>query len=220
MAKKAKVKRQDTTIDMTAMCDVSFLLLTFFVLTAQARQEETLMVDTPASTTQDKLPDDNLGIITVGDGGKVFFSIKDFEVRKKTLENMSAQYGISFSEEDYEKFRLTEDFGVPIENLRQLLSLDKADRDDTMQSGIPVDSTEDKSNELYHWVQQSRLATVSVERERESEDSRYKAKGPMKIAIKADAEEKYPIINLIIETLRNQKQNKFSFVTGLRSDVE
>src|SRR5699024_9606770 len=161
MAKKAKVKRQDTTIDMTAMCVVTFLLLTFFVLTAQARQEETLMVDTPASTTQDKLPDDNMVIITEGDEEKEIYSIKDLEVRKKTLENINDKYGISFSEEEYEKFRLTEDFSVPIENLRQLLSLDKADIDDTMQSGIPVDSTEDKSNELYHWVQQSRLATVS-----------------------------------------------------------
>src|SRR5690606_14765133 len=32
--------------------------------------------------------------------------------------------------------------------------------------------------------------------------------------------EKYPVINLIIETLRNQKQNKFSFVTGLRHENE
>jgi hypothetical protein len=40
----------------------------------------------------------------------------------------------------------------------------------------------------------------------------------MKVAIKADAEEKYAVMNLIIETLRNQKQNKFSFVTGLRQE--
>lgn len=220
MAKKAKVKRQDTTIDMTAMCDVSFLLLTFFVLTAQARQEEILIVDTPASTVQDKIPDDNLAIIKVGGNGKVFFTIQDHEVRKKTLENMSAKYNINFSEQDYDRFRLTEEFGVPMQNLRQLLSLSKEDVTDTMQKGIPVDSTEDSSNELYHWVQQARLATISVERDREIENPRYQAKGAMKIAIKADAEEKYPIINLIIETLRNQKQNKFSIVTGLRSDVQ
>lgn len=220
MAKKAKVKRQDTTIDMTAMCDVSFLLLTFFVLTAQARPEEVLMVDSPASTVQDKIPDGNLSIIKVGDNGKVFFTIKDPAVRVQTLENMSAKYNIKFSEQDYDRFRLTEEFGVPMQNLRQLLSLSKEDVTDTMQKGIPVDSTEDSSNELYHWVQQARLATISVERDREMNDSRYTAQGAMKIAINADADEKYPIINLIIETLRNQKQNKFSFVTGLRSEVK
>lgn len=217
MAKKAKIKRKDTTIDMTAMCDVSFLLLTFFVLTATARQPETLMVDTPASTTQEKIPDDNLGIITVGDGGKIFYTIKDPAVRIQTLQNMSAKYGINFSQEEYDKFRLTEDFGVPISNLRQLLSLDPSERGVEIQKGIPVDSTENNSNELYHWVQQSRLATVSVAREREN-DRNYVDKGPMKIAIKADANEKFPVINLIIETLRSQKQNKFSFVTGLRAE--
>lgn len=67
---KAKVKRTSTSIDMTAMCDVSFLLLTFFVLTSTARQPEAFPVDTPASTTKDKLPDTNLGIITIGEKEK------------------------------------------------------------------------------------------------------------------------------------------------------
>lgn len=214
---KAKIKRQDTTIDMTAMCDVSFLLLTFFVLTATARQPETLLVDTPSSTTQDKLPDDNLSIITVGHGGKVFLSIKDPQVRTQTLESMSAKYSIPFSQEDYDKFRLLEDFGVPMKNLRQLLSLESDGRTEEIQPGIPVDTTETNSNELYQWIQQARIATVAVAREREN-DRNYVDKGPMKVAIKADANEKYPTINLIIETLRNQKQNKFSFVTDLRAE--
>ncbi|MGJ1206497.1 ExbD/TolR family protein [Sphingobacterium lactis] len=215
---KAKVKRASTVIDMTAMCDVSFLLLTFFVLTATARQPETLMVDTPASTTLDKLPDDNLSIITVGDNGKVFFTIKNPNVREMTLKNMSAKYGVAFSEEDYKKFKSLEDFGVPFKQVRALLSLEPAKRTIEVQPGIPVDSTEELSNELYHWVQQARLATVEFNRDRESEDKNFTNPGAMTVAIKADAEEKYAVMNLIIETLRNQKQNKFSFVTGLRQE--
>lgn len=215
---RAKVKRASTTIDMTAMCDVSFLLLTFFVLTATARQPEVMPVDTPASTVQDKLPDDNLSVITVGNNGKVFYGIKNPNVRVETLRNMSAKYQIQFSEEDYEKFRMMEDFGVPIKNLRQLLSLPNDERTESIQPGMPVDSTETESNELYHWVQQSRLATVKFNRDREAEDRNFQNPGPMTVAIKADADEKYAIMNLIIETLRNQKQNKFSFVTGLRAD--
>jgi biopolymer transport protein ExbD len=57
-----KKKKQST--DMTAMCDVAFLLLSFFVMTATAAKiPEALPVDTP--TVQSKLPDDNLAI-TVG----------------------------------------------------------------------------------------------------------------------------------------------------------
>lgn len=214
---KAKVKRASTAIDMTAMCDVSFLLLTFFVLTATARQPEVLVVDTPASSTPDKLPDDGLGIISVADG-KIFFTVKNPTVRELTLKNMSQKYGVAFSAEEYEKFKKLDEFGVPIKNLRQLLSLpDDQQRKPEIQTGIPVDSTETVTNELYSWVQEARKATVEYNRSREGEKG-FEDPGPMKVAIKANAEEKYPTINLIIETLRNQKQNKFSFVTGLRGN--
>jgi len=33
---RVKVARKSTAIDMTAMCDVAFLLLTFFILTANS----------------------------------------------------------------------------------------------------------------------------------------------------------------------------------------
>ncbi|WP_270088755.1 ExbD/TolR family protein [Sphingobacterium sp. SYP-B4668] len=215
---KAKVKRSSTSIDMTAMCDVSFLLLTFFVLTSTARQPEAFPVDTPASTTKDKLPDTNLGVITIGGEGKVFFGVKEREVRKRMLERMSAKYNVQFSAEDYEKFELSEDFGVPIKNLRQLLTLESSQRVlPGVQTGIPVDSTENNTNELYHWVQSARLATAEITKEKEGEKN-FVDPGPMKIAIKADANEKYPSVNLVIETLRNQKQNKFSFVTGLKGN--
>ena len=214
---KAKVKRASTAIDMTAMCDVSFLLLTFFVLTATARQPEVLVVDTPASSTPDKLPDDGLGIISVAEG-KIFFTVKNPTVRELTLKNMSQKYGVAFSAEEYEKFKKLDEFGVPIKNLRQLLSLpDDQQRKPEIQTGIPVDSTETITNELYSWVQEARKATVEYNRSREGEKG-FEDPGPMKVAIKANAEEKYPTINLIIETLRNQKQNKFSFVTGLRGN--
>lgn len=215
---KAKVKRAGTSIDMTAMCDVSFLLLTFFVLTATVRQPETLQVDTPASTVKEKLVGDNIGMITVGEGGKIFFGLKTPAVRRETLKNMSAKYKVNFSEEEYDKFANADDFGVPIRTLRQLLTLPKGDQTVEIQPGIPVDSTENESNELYHWVQQARLATVKVNRDLENDQRDFVNPGPMQVAIKADAEEKYAVMNLIIESLRNQKQNKFSFVTGLRAE--
>ena len=37
---KVKVPRKSTNIDMTAMCDVSFLLLTFFMLTTKFKADE------------------------------------------------------------------------------------------------------------------------------------------------------------------------------------
>ena len=57
---KIKMNKKSTSTDMTAMCDVAFLLLTFFILTATAKVPEVLPVDTPASTVQTKLPETDL----------------------------------------------------------------------------------------------------------------------------------------------------------------
>ena len=52
---KVKVKKQDPRIDMTAMSDVTVLLLTFFMLTSTFLQEEPVKVITPASVSEDVL---------------------------------------------------------------------------------------------------------------------------------------------------------------------
>ena len=62
---KITMSKKATSIDMTAMCDVAFLLLTFFILTATAKQPEALPVDTPASTVQTKLPENDLATLTL-----------------------------------------------------------------------------------------------------------------------------------------------------------
>ncbi|MBL0078360.1 MAG: biopolymer transporter ExbD [Bacteroidetes bacterium] len=44
---KVKPHRSSTTIDMTPMVDLAFLLVTFFMLTAKFRPEEPVQVTTP-----------------------------------------------------------------------------------------------------------------------------------------------------------------------------
>ena len=51
---KVKVKRKSTFIDMTAMSDVTVLLLTFFMLTSTFIQKEPVTVTTPGSVTKRK----------------------------------------------------------------------------------------------------------------------------------------------------------------------
>ncbi|UZJ65319.1 hypothetical protein OKW96_03640 [Sphingobacterium sp. KU25419] len=102
--------------------------------------------------------------------------------------------------------------------IKQVLAMEPSKRlEPGVQNGIPVDSTEALSNELYQWVQTARLAAAELNKEKESNKD-FVDPGPLKIAIKADGAEKYPSINAVIETLRNQKQNKFSFITGLRAE--
>lgn len=202
---KIKMKKKSTSTDMTAMCDVAFLLLTFFILTATAKVPEALPVDMPSSTVQSKLPDSDLAIITIGKGkdgkSKVFFDIKGREIRKKTLEGMGAKYGVTFSEDDKTKFALMDDFGVPVSGLKQIISLKSADRVKADQPGIPIDSLD---NQLKDWLLVSRRATIDLDDKE------------LKIAIKGDAKEQYPQIRKIMDILQDQKINSFNLVTGMR----
>lgn len=186
--------------DMTAMCDVAFLLLTFFILTATAKAPEVLPVDTPQSTVESPLPSDNLAMITIGKG-KVFFDIKGREVRKRTLEAMGAQYGLEFSEDDKTNFAIMDGFGVPIQNLKQIINMKSEDRVKANQPGIPKDSLD---NQLKEWLLKARRANIDVNDKE------------MQIAIKGDAKEEYATIKKIMDILQDQKVNNFSLITSLR----
>ena len=138
-----KMKKKSTSTDMTAMCDVAFLLLTFFILTATAKVPEVMPVDTPASTVQTKLPEKNLATLTVGNG-KVFFDVKGKDVRARALELMSNKYGVKFTDEDVDKFSKMESFGVPIGSLKQILDMKPSERSKAQQPGIPKDSLDNQ----------------------------------------------------------------------------
>ena len=194
------MKKKTTSTDMTAMCDVAFLLLTFFILTATAKVPEALPVDTPASTVQTKLPESDLATITIGKG-KVFFDLKGREVRKRALQLMGDKYGVKFTQEEMDKFALMEGFGVPIQSLSQIIAMKSADRNKAGQPGIPKDSLD---NQLKEWIYNSRIANI------ETNDKE------LQIAIKGDAKEEYPAIHKVMDILQDQKINSFSLVTGLR----
>ncbi len=201
---KVKMSKKATAVDMTAMCDVAFLLLTFFILTATAKQPEIVPVDTPASTVQVKLPDTDLAIVTIADNGKVFFGVKAPDVREKTLELIGQQYNIQFTPEESKRFSLMEEFGVPVNQLKGLIALSNTDRNaDGLQQGIPHDSLNDQ---LTEWVKAARNANAEVNKEQ------------LNFAIKGDAKEQFPEIKKVIDILQKQQVNKFNLVTGLRGE--
>ena len=202
---RAKVARKSTAIDMTAMCDVAFLLLTFFILTATARQPEPLPVDTPASTVKFKLPDTDIATLTVGQG-KVFFGVPGQPIRVRTLEKMGEKYNMTFTEEEKLRFSLIESFGVPIGNLKQIIALKGDERNKAgLQPGIPVDSVGVRPSELHDWILSARYATKELHNV------------DMRVSIKGDSREEYPEIKKVTSILQDQNINKFSLITSLRA---
>ncbi|MFD2161916.1 ExbD/TolR family protein [Paradesertivirga mongoliensis] len=200
---RVKVARKSTAIDMTAMCDVAFLLLTFFILTATARQPEPLPVDTPSSTTKAKQPSTNIAVITIGNG-KVFFGVAEEAVRVRTLEKMSERYSYPFTAEEKERFSLMESFGVPIGNLKQVINVGNEQRlKPGFQTGIPIDSIGGQASELHYWILNSRYAAKELNN------------ASLRFSIKGDSKEEYPTVKKIIDMLQKQEVNKFSFITAL-----
>ena len=202
---RVKVGRKSTFIDMTAMCDVAFLLLTFFILTAKPRVEDPVKAEVPASSKEKAVPEDNLAMITIGKAnGKdaVFYSVSGSDVRKEALNAMGEKYHITFTPEEQFKFSNTEVFGVPISNLKQFLAMTEDQKKDYKQPGIPIDTT--ANNEMSNWLYTSRQA----ERGLHNRD--------LDVAIKGDKQEQYPIVHEVINMLGQQKIFKFSLITDLK----
>lgn len=191
---------------MTAMCDVAFLLLTFFILTATARQPEPLPVDTPSSVVQTKLPDTDIATITIGDG-KAFFGVAGQPVRINMLERVAKRYNMQFTPEEKRRFSLIESFGVPVGNLKQLIAMKGSDRiKPGVQPGIPADSVNGAASELHEWIIAARYATKELNNKE------------LRLSIKGDSQEEYPAVKNVIDILQKQEVNKFSLITSLEAE--
>jgi len=196
---KVKIPRKSTLIDMTAMCDVAFLLLTFFMLTTQFKSDDSVIVDTPSSISEIKLPDTDILNITITNDGKVFFNIdnKNF-ARKRLLERMSEKYsGLQFTKEEEDAFELSGSIGVPLNQLKDYLASDDPEKKND-QPGIPVDST---NNELGDWIMQGRLSNPNV-----------------RITVKGDQFCPWPVVKKVMNTLQEKNVNKFNLITDLEAD--
>lgn len=207
-----KTSKKSTRIDMTAMCDVAFLLLSFFIMTATSKVPEPKPVDTPASTIKAKLPERNLFTITVGDSA-VYIGMSDRETRIAALEAMSLKYDIAFTPQEINEFSLLDSFGVPLEQLKSLLALKNAERNKPgTQAGIPYKG-DISENELSYWIYYANAAVVMEQQAKGVEKIK-----EIEIAIKGGSKEKYPVVKNVFDILQKQNMNDFYLVTSLRDE--
>lgn len=207
-----KTSKKSTRIDMTAMCDVAFLLLSFFIMTATSKVPEPKPVDTPASTIKAKLPERNLLTITVGDSA-VYLGMSDRETRIAALEAMSLKYNIAFTPKEIKDFSLLDSFGVPIDQLKSLLALENSKRNKPgTQEGIPYKG-DISENELSYWVYYANAAVIMEQQAKGEEKLK-----EIEIAIKGGSKEKYPVVKNVFDILQKQNMNNFYLVTSLRDE--
>lgn len=193
-----KTKKQSTLIDMTAMSDVTVLLLTFFMLTSTFIQKEPVVVSTPASVSEIKIPETNIMQILVEKSGKVFLSLDKQEDRVAVLQKVGEIYGVTFTNEELNKFKLLNSFGVPIQQMKDFLALNTEEQDRMAGTiGIPTDSL---NNQFKVWVNQSRIQN-----------------NDLRIAIKADRTTPYPQIKTVMSSLQDIKENRYNLITTLKT---
>lgn len=197
---KVKVPRKSTNVDMTAMTDVAFLLLTFFMLATKFKPDEPVVITTPSSISEIKLPETDVMLITIDKTGRVLFGIDGQQNRESMLTRMLEldkykPLKDKFTPELIKEFSLADQFGLSIAQLPQYLSLKSEARKKVELTGIPSDSL---NNELGDWIWQARMANNNV-----------------RVAIKGDGDAKYPVVKQVIATVQEKNVNRFNLITSM-----
>ena len=193
----AKAKKHDVWIDMTAMSDVTVLLLTFFILTATFLPPEPFRVVAPASVMEIKIPEYNVMTVLIDLDGKVFLNIDRPDVKLQVLEQMASEYAVTITDLQKRVFVEQPFIGVPMNRMPAFLDLPMSEHDAAMRNyGIPNDST---NNQFTDWILKARALDEN-----------------MKITLKADETTPYPVIEKVMKDLVHIKANRYSFITVLR----
>lgn len=190
-----KPARKSPSMDMTAMCDVAFLLLTFFIMTTQFKSEESVTVDTPSSISEIKVEDKDMATITIDKDGKYYFGVTNPTDRYTLIQKMNDKYGAGLSESQQASFTKLSETGVSINSLKQYLSLTEAQKSQVKLQGIPNDSTK---SELVDWVK-TYLTDINKS---------------AKLAVRGDVNTQYPAIKKLFAELGKNDINKFQLITS------
>jgi biopolymer transport protein ExbD len=199
---KVKVPRKSTAVDMTAMCDVAFLLLTFFILTTKFKPQEAVAIDIPPSTSQIPIPEKDILKFEVAPDGRIFYGVDDQNTRLRVLDRLSTQYQLAFSAEQKEEFKKIEVWGMDIKSLPDFLSKDPNERARIVQPGIKIDSTGGE-HQLEDLILISRQENPNL-----------------RIAIKGDKATEYKAFDKLVQALQKMKVNKFNIITSARGKAE
>lgn len=200
------------SLDMTPMVDLAFLLVTFFILTANFRQNEAVMVKTPSSHSEKILPQNTM-LVTLDTGGRVFFSLDGKEVRKNMLITMGKKYKVSFTEAELTRFLILPQFGVPMAQLPAYIRGGEKERAvmDKASPGIPIDSL---NNQLGDWV-----AFGWNEKQVFQQTKNIPKENWCRIAIKADGQTNYKAIKRVIQIFQDRNLNSFNLITELEKET-
>lgn len=194
---KVKVPRKSTSVDMTAMCDVAFLLLSFFILTTKFKSE-TIEVTTPTSVSTKPAEEKNVVLVTLDKEGRAYFSISDDNTEEKgqIIDDVARQKGLTLTPQERNAFIHAGSFvSVPFAQLQSYLKLTPDQMKAFKAPGIPIDSA---NNEIAVWLGAANSAFQGKK---------------MNTMVKGDNNAKYSSFKGIIDALKKNEILKFQLIT-------
>ena len=196
---RPKIARKSTSVDMTAMCDVAFLLLSFFILTAKPKAAENIVVETPSSVSSKVAPDKDVTLISFTKEGKVFISLDNEDVKGAIAEQLNTNNGTGLSPADIKLFKKAPFFGTPFSQIKSSLQINPDKLKGDLLPGIPAKDT--LHNEVIDWMKAIVAAHASTNTK-------------INILLKGDNMAKYPTFKNVITAFKKNDQFKFQMVTN------
>lgn len=196
---KVKLPRKSTIVDMTAMCDVAFLLLSFFILATKQKPPEVLTITPPNSISSKVAPEDAI-IITMTKDGRTFLMLGDDTKKADILANVNLTKGLGLSPAELTRWGKQQFYGMPLNQTKGLLAMATLPTPDKMP-GIPTDTT---NNEMVDWMR-------SVTNTYAGGDQ---AKLQEMLLVKGDNDALYPSFKNIKQAFKKNEIYKFRIVTN------
>jgi len=201
---KLSMPKKSTSIDMTALCDFTLLLLTFFIMSSKFKAQEAVEVRTPSSTSTKEIPPGFIQI-TMDKKGRIFYTVDNFNLKRKMVEEVNNTKNIGLSEQEINNFVNGPSIGIPFTQMKSYLQKTPEQQAayDKDAPGVPADTTGNFStNELAYWINTTRYQANALEMEQP------------RFVIKVDGDADYTQTNRVISTLGKLGIFRFSFITN------
>ena len=214
---------------MTAMSDVTVLLLTFFMLTSTFLAKEPFQANTPPSVSTDEMPMSNVVEILVSSNAKM---------REELLMNMQSEFEaqkgkkVEFTKQQVEAFTKLGSFGVPFELMPAFLSASPEEQDAWLtgkeeakgkKTGIPVEELSEERKEKIRRSNNGSGCTefqmwINAVAKTSNEALKQHIAEGTGFSLKADLSTPYKTVHMIMDNMQTIGKNKFILVTALKTE--
>jgi biopolymer transport protein ExbD len=193
---RPKIPRKSTSVDMTAMCDVAFLLLAFFILTTKFKPDEAVSVEPPSSVNTKVAPDKDVTLVTITKDGKVFLSLDNPEVKEEMVKAINSTKNLNLNTAQFSQASF---FGTSFGQLPSFLKLSPDELKGDNLPGIPAQDS--ANNELVEWMSYVVTAHANTDNK-------------LNLIVKGDNLAKYPQFKNVITAFKKNEQFKFQMITN------